>query len=510
MVVKVKLFNKNMKIKKLKKLIAKNTFLTKERAIILAVMFFAASIRLFFEFIPSNADANWYDADWKYRQVIATNPQQITDEHSSYPLLINTTQVALKSIWSGGRMGKVNAGDIVFTDADGTTKIPHEIEKYTFSTGELIAWVKIPTLLATSQNIYMYYGNENCADQWDTVGAVWSDRYSAVYHLGDNCSMAGCYKDSVHGNNATPYSGDTVSNVNDNLGKIGQAVTLDGDNDYLRIPDSSYLDLSDTVSIESYVQLNELNRYNSVFDKGAYNLKVSPDKKYIFGGRTDSTGAYFSQTAYFDSSSSVLTSMAEFGGELYVSVENASPTASKIYKSVDGVTFSVANTFNVDDKIGGLTVFKDSLYVFVNNVLYSSSNGTNWSVAYTASENISSLVVFQNYLYLGTEVSGLVYRSLIGWSWSLAEDFLDSEIMDVKAMTVYDGKLFLGGDQGSVFMTSNGTDYSLDEDFGDSVIVSALSVFDGKLWVGISDGDTGNTYYRNFNGTYSVSNFPAI
>ena len=41
----------------------------------------------------------------------------------------------------------------VFTLSDGTTKLSHEIEHYDSSTGEIIAWVNFPTLVAASSTI---------------------------------------------------------------------------------------------------------------------------------------------------------------------------------------------------------------------------------------------------------------------------------------------------------------------------------------------------------------------
>jgi hypothetical protein len=503
----------NYKFMKIKKFL-KNRF-SKEKFFIFSILFLIASVRVFFEFIPGTADSDWYHEDWKYRQKITTNTSLIEGDHSSFPLLVNTTQNALKSIWSGGRMGQVDAGDLLFTAGDGTTKLSHEIEKYSFSTGELIAWVKIPNLLATGQEIYMYYGNESCPKQWDATGAVWSDRYVAVYHLNDNCASEGCYKDSVKGNNATPYSGDTIANLNDNNGKIGAAVSLDGNREFLKIPDSLDLDLGGNFSIEAYAQLNELNRYNTIFDKGAYDLKVGPDKKYLVSLKQDPNtlmcGENPCPTEFLidDQFPGSVSSMAEFKGSMYFTLLSDS-TYSSIYSGLGyDPYFSVVETFTIGAKIGGLTVFKENLYVYVDDTVYVSSDGNNWSSVYSAPENISSMVVFDNYLYFGTSETGRIYRSLIGTSsWSLANSFASGDMTDVTVMTVYDGKLFVGGNMGKLFLTTNGTNFTEDRDFGIESLITAMGVFDGKLFIALSDAGEGNTYYRNFAGNYTMSNFP--
>ena len=62
----------------------------------------------------------------------------------------------------------------------GTTRLAHEIERYNTSTGEVIAWVKIPTLSAsTGTDIYIYYKGVEEID----ASSVWDDNYRLVYHL---------------------------------------------------------------------------------------------------------------------------------------------------------------------------------------------------------------------------------------------------------------------------------------------------------------------------------------
>jgi len=502
MVFNMKLFRKKISFQKI---------LNKEKFYILAILFLVASVRVFIDFFPSSADANWYHADWKYRQKISTNSSLIDGNHNSYPLLVSITQDALKSIWSGGRVGKVNGGDILFTSSDGTTKLFHEIEKYSFNSGELIAWVKVPVLNDLGQDIYMYYGNESCSDQWDLFGNVWNDRYVAVYHLGDNCNTEGCYKDSVSGNNASPYSDDNLANLNDNFGKIGGAISLDGNRQYLKIPDSLDLDLDSNFTIEVFSQLNELNRYNSLFDKGSFSMKVDPARRYNFLGLVDPDQASFSLASNFGAGK-VVTSMAIFLNHLFVTVFDEQSSNMNVYFSPDGQYFQSSGVFTVSESFGGLNVFKDRLYLFVDNTIYSSNNGSAWTSEYTISSDVFvSMVVFNNYLYAGTKENGRIYRSLIGTggsSWNLVKDFNDEEMKEITTMTVYDGKLFMGGDNGRIYLTADGSNYFLDNDFGVESLITALGVFDGRLWVGVSDASLGNTYYRDFSGNYTMSNFP--
>ena len=115
---------------------------------------------------------------------------------SNYPLLysVTDTDVAAAAQSSGN--------DILFTASDGVTKLNHEIEAYTSSTGQLTAWVQVPTLSAeVNTTIYIYYGNNSAANQQNPSG-VWDSNYAAVYHLASGSTLSA--NDSTsHGYNGT-------------------------------------------------------------------------------------------------------------------------------------------------------------------------------------------------------------------------------------------------------------------------------------------------------------------
>lgn len=85
--------------------------------------------------------------------------------------------------------------DILFTSSSTTwgtgtenDKLAHEIEKYTTSTGELQAWVRVPSLSSTVDTvIYMYYGNATATNQQNKT-AVWDGSAKMVQHLKEDPS----------------------------------------------------------------------------------------------------------------------------------------------------------------------------------------------------------------------------------------------------------------------------------------------------------------------------------
>lgn len=155
--------------------------------------------------------------------------------HVDFPVVIAETQDYLKTIANGGKVYNSNGYDIIFTeDAAGTSVLDHEIETYNPSTGELVAWVKIPTL-DTNTTIYMFYGNSAITTTQEHVDGVWSNGYQLVNHMVD--SGTGAVSDSVAGSNSFFKYG-VSSAPTQSAGKIGRGQSFDGDYDYLSLENS--------------------------------------------------------------------------------------------------------------------------------------------------------------------------------------------------------------------------------------------------------------------------------
>ena len=131
------------------------------------------------------ASPGWYDSNWSYRKKITIDNTKVTANLTGFPVLINlVTDGDLASD------AQNDGDDILFTSANGTTKLNHEIEKYDGGTGELVAWVKSPGLSSSTDTfIYMYYGNASASNQ-ENITAVWDSNYIAVWHLREDPSGA--------------------------------------------------------------------------------------------------------------------------------------------------------------------------------------------------------------------------------------------------------------------------------------------------------------------------------
>jgi hypothetical protein len=83
------------------------------------------------------------------RSIAIAHAQVPNTDQSNFPVLFNTTDALLKTVANGGHVQNANGYDIIFTsDAAGTVKLNHEIEYYSPSTGQFVAWVRVPNRIA--------------------------------------------------------------------------------------------------------------------------------------------------------------------------------------------------------------------------------------------------------------------------------------------------------------------------------------------------------------------------
>jgi hypothetical protein len=195
--------------------------------------------------VPDPSNVNWFNydstgrCDWEYRKSITIRATQIAGPLSDFPVLIS-----LSSDPELASYAKDDGTSIVFTAADGTTKLPHEIESFTKTTGALNAWVKIPSLSATEDTVlWMYYGNTGAADQQD-VANTWDSVYNAVWHLKElGSGAAGEYKDSTGNPNNGRGGGGTAAQVPAQAaGKISYAQDFDAANDNIQAGSDATVD----------------------------------------------------------------------------------------------------------------------------------------------------------------------------------------------------------------------------------------------------------------------------
>ncbi|MHA2248549.1 MAG: DUF2341 domain-containing protein, partial [Candidatus Hodarchaeales archaeon] len=191
---------------------------------------------------------------FNYQKTITIDSTKVSGSGTltDFPVLINFTDTDLADT------SKVQADgdDISFTDSLGNT-LDHELElfdqTYNSTHAELVAWVRIPSLSATSDtDIIMRYGNDNIGSQENPEG-VWDSYYAGIWHLNEDPSGTSpqMLDSTINNNDGTSYGSMTS---NDQVtGKIGGSLDFDESNDYINSGDIA--DITDEITIECWVQL---------------------------------------------------------------------------------------------------------------------------------------------------------------------------------------------------------------------------------------------------------------
>ena len=183
----------------------------------------------------------WYNASWLYRKAITIDHTQVSASLTNFPVLISLIDSDLAA------KAQSTANDVLFTSSDGISKMRHEIESYTPSTGTLVAWTKVFGVSNTVDTvIYMYYGNPAAPNQ-QVVPNTWDSNYAGVWHLPQSpTGTAPQFLDSTsNANNGTAQGGMLAGAQGP--GKIADGITLNGTSTYISTTKQATSPPTDTV-----------------------------------------------------------------------------------------------------------------------------------------------------------------------------------------------------------------------------------------------------------------------
>jgi hypothetical protein len=193
-----------------------------------------------------------FDSGYTYRRTITIQHGQVTGSANltNFPVLMSFTQSEFRTTGFGGRVTDDLGDDIIFaSDTQGLSPLDHEMERYNGSTGEVTAWVRVPTLDFDDDTIvYMFYGNSSVTSTQEDITGVWDSNYKGVWHLHET---SGSHLDSTSNNNDS--TGVTVTTQGSASGKFSGADQFDGINDVVTLTENGTLDITNTGTIEAWV-----------------------------------------------------------------------------------------------------------------------------------------------------------------------------------------------------------------------------------------------------------------
>lgn len=217
---------------------------------------------------------------YSYGKTITIQGSKISGTVTNFPVLINiTSDNNLRTTANGGHVQSASGYDIAFTLPDCNTILPMQIEKYTASTGELVAWVKLPSLTSGSnQIIYMFYGKTGVVTDPSST-SVWDANYMGVYHFNNSIT------DGTSNTRTLTEPGLATANLTGS--KIGEGRRLANGPSFVSSASGAYLQLPSNIfntvtdfSFEGWVYLETVNtNWERIFDFGRntnFNMFLCP------------------------------------------------------------------------------------------------------------------------------------------------------------------------------------------------------------------------------------------
>lgn len=150
-----------------------------------------------------------------YKSMTLASAQAGSADSTNWPLciglngVIQAADLDLRFTGSGGHVANVDGDDIrPYADAAHTTPLDYEKVYYDGSLGQLIMWVRVPTMShSVDPVIYLFYGDASLNTD-GSVRTTWNANYKGVYHFGDGTTLS--VADSSQSNQTAVNSGATA------------------------------------------------------------------------------------------------------------------------------------------------------------------------------------------------------------------------------------------------------------------------------------------------------------
>lgn len=202
---------------------------------------------------------------YSYKRSITIDYTKCGSANSTdFPILVSGTYSYLATVANGGLVQNSNGYDIAFySDLALTTPLYWEIERYIATTGEVVFWVKIPTVSYTVDTvIYMAYGDSGIATFQSTSTSVWNSNYKGVWHLPDGTTLGALDSTSI-GSNGTITSATAVA------GKIDGGATFNGTTAKIDVGDMPSIEAQSKLTMTCWINPTALADYKGLIVKGS-------------------------------------------------------------------------------------------------------------------------------------------------------------------------------------------------------------------------------------------------
>lgn len=256
----------------------------------------------------------------------------------------------LNQTGGGAHVQNGNGYDLVFSTSAcaSPTLMSWEIERYVAATGEIEAWVLVPSLSSGGSIFYLCYGNSSIVSfQGGAAGAAWDSSYVGVYHL-PNGTVLSVADSTSHANAGANHS------VTATTGQIDGGASLSGASQYISTPiTSTFGDFTACLwfntTANSFVQRLLDKTYNTGFWLGQVGSATQ------WGGGVLTTGPF------------TYVTLANMSAWHHICNERAGTTQTITADSTNTATATTSNAlmdssaFQIGAAVGGGNAYQGSL-----------------------------------------------------------------------------------------------------------------------------------------------------
>ena len=219
---------------------------------------------------------------FKYYRTITIPSSQISNTVAAgFTVLVSYADPSLKQV-PAGHVQNSNGYDIVFakdSSCGSSNFLNWETELYSSVTGQLRAWVKMPSALSSSSNttFYMCYGNSNISSfQGGALGSAWDGNYVGVWHFPNGTTLS--TNDSTAGaNNGTLSSSQPTAT----FGLIDGGVA-NANGQYIDVGDPASFNMTSALTLSGWAKSPGYSAYENVLEKpfNTINQGLAPYHQY--------------------------------------------------------------------------------------------------------------------------------------------------------------------------------------------------------------------------------------
>ncbi len=354
-----------------------------------------------------------------------------------------------------------------------------------FSAAAFFSWVQNLWTGEATSTLAVYPANENNWSHYSSSTNIDFSSQVATSGLVSYWSFDGDTNDDFGTNDGVASGSPTYA-----TGTQGQALSLDGNDDYIEIPHDSSLDLTASFTISAWVKKGEDWRQQTILSKGGnYALAIGEDNRPYFeiiDGSETNDGIGIGITAR---SFSIV-----YDGTIY----RDSNADYNIYRYDGGTTWTSVGELPLPARTA--TVYNGKLFVGLSSVsgcnddatarVYRYDGGTTWTDLGNlgnggggeSSCEVNALVVYEGDLYAGVYNEARVYRYEGGTTWT------DVGEGGYFGLTVYDGSIYgvRYGNNDIVRYDGGSTWTNIGGSFNGAA--RTINVFDNKMYVRSVDG----------------------